>query len=114
MAGPAVIPPDTLAVLTFSMPGTNTRGVGQGGPITVSGLNPATGVAAGGTVVTFTGTGFAGETPAVTFGGAAGTAVNVVDATHFTATTPAHAAGAVDVKVTAPTELLLRGAFTYT
>jgi hypothetical protein len=51
--------------------------------------------------VTITGTGFVtGAT--VTFGGTAATAVTVVNATTITATTPAHAAGAVNVVVTNP------------
>lgn len=106
------IPADTLAVLTFSMPGTQTRGVGPGGPITLSGISPATGPAAGGTVTTITGTGFTGETPQVKFGGVAATAVSVTDDTHIRATSPAHAAGQVDVTVT-PGPMTLRRAFTY-
>ena len=74
---------------------------------------PTTGAAAGGTVVTLTGTGFTGAT-AVTFGGTPGTALTVVDDTEITVTTPAHAAGAVDVVVTNPggTDTLV-GAYTY-
>jgi hypothetical protein len=56
---------------------------------------------AGGTNVTITGTSLTGAT-AVTFGGAAATNVVVVDDTTITATTPAHAAGAVDVVVITP------------
>ena len=57
------------------------------------------GPAAGGTSVTITGTGFlAGAT--VSLGGTAATNVNVVSSTSITATTPAHAAGAVSVVVT--------------
>jgi len=51
--------------------------------------------------VTITGTNFAtGAT--VTLGGAGATNVVVVSATQITATTPAHAAGAVNVVVTNP------------
>jgi hypothetical protein len=66
---------------------------------TVSSISPATGDAAGGTAVTITGTGFlAGAT--VKFGGVSATNVSVVNSTSITATTPAHAAGKVDVVVT--------------
>jgi hypothetical protein len=56
---------------------------------------------AGGTGVTITGTNFVtGAT--VTFGGTAATNVAVTNSTTITATTPAHAAGAVTVTVTNP------------
>jgi hypothetical protein len=70
-------------------------------PLTISNISPSSGLPAGGTVVTITGTNFQpGAT--VTFGGAPATAVTVVSATQIDATTPAHAAGPVDVKVTNP------------
>ncbi len=55
-------------------------------------------------IVTITGTGFTGLSFAtiVVFGGAAATNVTVVNTTTITATTPAHAPGAVDVTVTNP------------
>src|SRR4029077_3909786 len=57
------------------------------------------GSAAGGTPVTITGTGFlAGAT--VSLGGTAATGVTVVNSTSITATSPAHAGGAVNVVVT--------------
>ena len=55
-----------------------------------------------------TGTGFTGLSgaAAVTFGGTNATSYTVNSATQITATAPAHAAGAVDVVVTAaPTKL---------
>ena len=62
---------------------------------TVSGVSPTSGTTAGGTPVTITGTGFlAGAT--VKLGGTAATGVNVASSTSITATTPAHAAGAVE------------------
>lgn len=66
---------------------------------TVTGISPTGGPIAGGTVVTITGTGFTGAT-SVTFGGNAASAVTVNSDTSITATSPAHAAGAVDVIVT--------------
>jgi hypothetical protein len=70
-------------------------------PPIVSGVNPNTGLAAGGTPVTITGAGFTGAT-AVTFGGTAATAVTVANANTITATSPAKAAGTYDVRVTTP------------
>ena len=51
--------------------------------------------------MTLTGTGFRAGMQ-VTFGGTAGTGVTVTSATQATVTTPAHAAGAVNVSVTTP------------
>ena len=68
---------------------------------TVTAVNPTSGTTVGGTSVTITGTNLTGAT-AVTFGGVPATSVTVVNATTITATTPAHAAGAVDVAVTTP------------
>jgi hypothetical protein len=68
---------------------------------TVTGISPANGPIAGGTAVTIAGTNFTGAT-SITIGGIAPTAVTVVSATSITATTPAHAAGAVNVVVTTP------------
>jgi hypothetical protein len=68
-----------------------------GGPV-VSGVSPASGPTAGGTIVTITGTGFAGAT-SVRFGGTAA-AFTVVSSTQITATAPAHSAGTFFVTVT--------------
>ncbi len=66
---------------------------------TVTAITPNSGTANGGTPVTITGTGFlAGAT--VSLGGTAATGVTVVNSTSITATTPAHAAGTVNVVVT--------------
>ncbi len=66
---------------------------------TVTSISPNSGTINGGTAVTITGTGFlAGAT--VSVGGTAATGVTVVNSTSITATTPAHAAGAVNVIVT--------------
>ncbi|WP_182449822.1 IPT/TIG domain-containing protein [Streptacidiphilus sp. P02-A3a] len=68
---------------------------------TVTAVSPTTGPAAGGTVVTVTGTNFTGET-SVTFGaGNPATAVTCTDTT-CTATAPAGTPGTVDVQVTTP------------
>ena len=81
---------------------------------TVSSVSANSGPAAGGTNVTITGTGFV-ATPTVTFGGTSATNVAFVNSTTITCTTPAHAAGAVDVVVTNPDTQTGTGtnAFTY-
>ncbi|MCL5289261.1 MAG: IPT/TIG domain-containing protein [Acidobacteria bacterium] len=68
---------------------------------TVTSVNPTNGRAAGGTLVTITGTNFVANAT-VTFGGSASPNVTVVNATTIQAVTPAHAAGAVNVVVTNP------------
>jgi hypothetical protein len=62
-------------------------------------ISPTSGTTSGGTSVTISGTNFASGAT-VTFGGTAATNVVVVSSTSITATTPAHAAGAVNVVVT--------------
>jgi hypothetical protein len=88
---------------TWVMQMATFRASGQGGTTnpapTVSGVSPTSGTTAGGTPVTINGTGFlAGAS--VTFGGTAATNVVLGGSTSITATTPAHAAGAVNVVVT--------------
>jgi hypothetical protein len=82
---------------------------------TVTTITPTSGTTAGGTSVSITGTGFlAGAT--VSLGGTAASGVTVVNSTTITATTAAHAAGAVNVVVTntdAQSGTLLNG-YTYT
>lgn len=81
-------------------------------PPTVTAVSPNQGPSAGGTSVTITGTGFTGAT-GVFIGG---TAVAFVgNSTSITATTPAHAAGAVSVQVTtmAGGTGMLANAYTY-
>ena len=69
---------------------------------TITSLSPKNGSVDGGTTVTITGTDFRGlsGTAAVTFDGIDAAHFTVVSATKITATTPAHAEGAVDVTVT--------------
>jgi len=94
---------------------TYTAPTGGNPAPTVSSITPNTGTTAGGTAVTITGTGFlTGATAKV--GGTAATGVTLVNSTTITATTPAHAAGAVGVVVTntnAQSGTLTNG-FTYT
>ncbi len=65
----------------------------------ITSVSPSSGSVSGGTSVTITGTNFASGAT-VTFGGTAATKVTFVSGTSITATTPAHAAGGVNVVVT--------------
>ena len=78
-------------------------------------LTPASGPRAGGTPVTITGAGFSTAVGlALTFGGVPATDVTIVDAVTLTANTPAHARGAVDVRITTNKgTAIAAGAFTY-
>nr|WP_100877043.1 putative Ig domain-containing protein [Janthinobacterium sp. 64] len=81
---------------------------------TLTSLNPASGSSAGGKSVILNGTNLTGTT-AVSFGGASATSFTVNNATTITATTPAHAAGAVSVVVTTPSgPVTLNNGYTYT
>lgn len=80
---------------------------------TVTGIDPTSGPAAGGTAVTIQGTNLAGVT-GVTIGGAAATGVTVDSDTRVSATTPAGTAGAKDVVVADDAgSVTLTGGFTY-
>ncbi len=103
---------------TDAQSGTLTNGFTYTAPNpapTVTAITPNSGPVAGGTTVTITGTGFlSGAT--VKLGGTSATGVAVVNSTSITASTPAHAAGAVSVQVTntdAQSGTLTNG-FTYT
>jgi hypothetical protein len=74
-------------------------GYGYGGLANVASISPISGTTAGGTIVVITGCGFTGAT-AVNFGATAAAAKTVNSDTQITATSPAHAAGFVDVTVT--------------
>jgi hypothetical protein len=68
-------------------------------PPTVTGINPASGPAAGGTVVTVTGTNFNTSSTAINFGANAATNVSCASSTTCTATSPS-GSGIADVTVT--------------
>lgn len=68
-------------------------------PATATAVVPNVGPTGGGTAVTISGTLFF-DPVSVLFGGSAGTSVTRVNSTTITCTTPAHAAGAVNVVVT--------------
>ena len=80
----------------------------------VNTVSRAAGSTSGGTSVVIHGSGFTG-TPTVTFGGTPATSVAFVNSGLLTATTPAHAAGIVDVRVTNPSTAFgtLGSGFTY-
>lgn len=82
----------------------------------VASITPATGSHLGGTAVTVIGTQFLPAATLTIGGNLCLDAVVSADGTLITATTPAHAAGAVDVVVTNSTNdaVTLTGAFTYT
>ena len=90
-------------------------GGGSNPPPIVSSVTPNSGPTAGGTSVTISGSGLQ-PGAGVVMGGAAATNVSVTSATQITATTPAHAAGAVNVVVTNPDGQAgtLTNGFTYT
>ena len=89
--------------MTVSNPGGQSGALAGGftyiAPPTVTSVSPNNGPVAGGTAVTITGTNFAAGAT-VTLGGTAATNVVVASSTTITATTPAHAAGAVTATVT--------------
>jgi len=96
--------PGVVAVLVRNpdaQSGTLPNGFTFTAPPTITNLTPESGAAAGGTTVTITGTGFV-ALPTVTFGGVPATGVSFAGTTTITATTPAHAAGTVDLVVTNP------------
>src|SRR5439155_878407 len=87
--------------VVVTTPGGNTTSTGgytfQAGPA-ITGISPNSGPPAGGHSVNINGSDLNGAT-AVTFGGAAAT-ITANTASQITVTTPAHAAGVVDVVVT--------------
>ncbi len=83
------------------------------GAATVTGVDPAEGPVAGGTVVTLTGTDLA-TVSGVLFDGVPGTGLDVVSGTGLTVTSPPHAAGPVTLTVTNESgDSLLPAGFTY-
>ncbi len=98
--GPGVV--DITVTTPF---GVSSVGAGDeftfGNAPTVSGVSPDLGVVAGGTSVTITGSDLDGAT-AVMFGSTAATNFTVDSSTSITATSPAHAAGPVDITVVTP------------
>jgi hypothetical protein len=97
---------------------TKPNGFTYVAPPAIDSLSVTRGPVGGGTNLTITGSGFQnGATVTFDPGGtnSVATAVNVVDSSHITLTTPAHAAGAVGVRVTNPDtqSVTQASAFTY-
>ena len=96
--------PVSLLLLALFLPGCGGGIAATPNPTSnpaphVASITPSTGTTSGGTSVTIAGTGFlSGAT--VSFGGPPATGVTLASSTSITATTPAHAAGAVSVIVT--------------
>ncbi|MCU1347524.1 MAG: hypothetical protein JWO56_554 [Acidobacteria bacterium] len=84
-------------------------------PLTISSISPNVGNGAGGTSVTIRGTGFTTSiATSASFGGAAATALTVVDATTIVLKTPPHANGTADVVLTVGANSVTSlGGFTY-
>jgi IPT/TIG domain-containing protein len=115
----AIVPAHAAGVVDVVV--TTPGGMGTGkalytyvtpAPPTLTLVNPFNGSTLGGTSVTITGTSFLGVT-SVTFDGLSATGVTVNSAgTMIVATSPAHAAGAVSVAITAPGGMIA-GSYTY-
>ncbi len=91
-----------VRVAATATPTTGTRNTSEFSQRILFSISPGSGPAAGGTVVTGSGTDLAGPAT-VTVGGAAATGVAVPDSTSLTATMPARLPGTVhDVVVTTP------------
>jgi IPT/TIG domain/Dockerin type I domain len=106
------IDPTATTTLYAGLTGGSVWQLTFGSAPAISTITPASGTTAGGIAVTITGTNFAFGS-SVTIGGTAAT--SVVSSTQITATTPAHAAGAVNVVVTNPDaqSATLASGFTY-
>jgi hypothetical protein len=106
-----ILLPDTLSADTVL---TATWDLASPPAPSITGIAPATGPVVGGTRVTIAGANLAGTT-GVMVGGVAATDVSVDSATQVRVTTPAHAAGVVDVVLTAPGGTVTKtAAYTYT
>jgi outer membrane autotransporter protein len=92
-----------VAVTTASGTGTSaTQIYTYADAPTVTAVSPPAGPLNGGQSVTITGSGFVTGQTTITFDTTPATNVVVVDSSHITATTPAHAAGAVKISATTP------------
>ncbi len=92
----------TVTTKTDSVTGGEFTYITTGAAPTVTGINPTSGPASGGSSVTITGTGFNGAT-GVAFGSTAASNFTVNSDTQIRATSPAaNLSGAVDVMVTTP------------
>lgn len=82
---------------------------------TISSISPSSGITAGGTSVTISGTGFGSTTPVVRFGTACAAAIISHSPTSIVAVAPPGTLGATDLSVTMQTgRVVSTGGFTYT
>ena len=103
-----------VVLTTLGGTATSTNAFTYVGVPTISSINPNTGILAGGTSFTITGTNLS-NTSSVTVGGAAATSVTVVSATSVTAVTPSGSAGLQTITLTTPGgTATASNAFTYT
>ena len=107
MPRPRLVLPGTVDVTVTTPDGTSATStadqftyVPSGAPA-ITGISPASGTVAGGTIVIVTGTGFTGTT-GIMFGTTAATTFTVDSDTRINATSPAGVVGTVDVTVTTP------------
>ena len=114
-AGPATV---TVAPDTRGGTATLTNGVtyvAASTSPTITSIEPASGITAGGTSVTITGTGFGSTTPVVRFGTACAAAIISHSPTSIVAVAPPGSLGAADLSVTMQTgRVVSAGGFTYT
>jgi uncharacterized repeat protein (TIGR03803 family) len=106
----------TVEVTTQDGTGSRTSAFTYAAAPTITAINPNQGPAAGGTLVSITGTNLTGAT-GVKFGTTAATSFSAASPTKATATAPVHAAGAVNVTIITPSGTSATGAgnkFTYT
>jgi hypothetical protein len=118
----AVAPAGTAGVVDIRVtaPGGTSESVAASqftytSSVTVTGITPSTGSAAGGASVVISGTNFTGAT-AVVFGSTNATSFTVDRSSQITAVAPAGTAGLVNVRVTAPggtSAIVAAGQFTY-
>jgi IPT/TIG domain len=103
-----------VVLTTLGGTATSTNAFTYVGVPTISAINPNTGILAGGTSFTITGTNLS-NTSSVTVGGVAATSVTVVSATSVTAVTPSGSAGLQTITLTTPGgTATASNAFTYT
>ena len=93
----------TVDVLVTAPGGSATKTAAYSylNPPTIASLSQISGLASGGQSITVTGTNFV-PGMSVSFGGTNGAVTSVPDSAHAVVTTPAHAAGTVNVVVTTP------------
>ena len=82
--------------------------------IKVTNISPKEGSLAGGELITITGTGFPSTTPAINFGVAGASNINVISSTEITCTNPNTAkAGTVPISLVYSTQTIPAGNFDY-